>query len=169
MAQVQESNKEVSEDQVVYLSIGIVLVVVISTVVIYGIGLAQNQQASSYQNKIAGVEEEIAQLAEVEEKATALGIQEGKLNFLYASQAKWSDLVADLGSKCVKGVRFSQVAVDQTQNQATFEGFANSFIQLNQQVVALQQSNFFQAIDLSNATIDDQGKVQFYLIAKLAE
>ena len=169
MAQEKESTNEISDDQVTYLSIGIVLVIAVGSLVIYGIGLAQGQRADSYENKIAGVEEEITQLAEIERVATALGVQEEKLDSLYSSQTKWSGLVADLGRKCVEGVKFSQVAVDREQNQVIFDGSAGSFIRLNQQVVALQESDYFEKVDLTSAMVGDQRKIQFHLTAQLAE
>jgi len=164
MVQTESSNQS-RDDQVIFVSIGVVLVIVISTLVIYGIGFAQSQRAASYQNKIEGVEQELVGLSGVEEQALALGVQEGKLDFLYGTQTKWSGMISDLGKKCLKGVRFSQVSVDRKEAQATIDGTANSFLALNQQVVALQSSDFFDKIDLASATVDGKGGVQFSLTA----
>ena len=169
MAENQEPTNQVGDEEVIYLSIGVILVIVISTIVIYGIGFAQSKQAASYQNKIAGVKEEIAGLSETEEKALALGIQEEELDSLYNRQTKWSSLVSGFGKRCVKGVKFTQVSVDGSEKQVTIEGTAGSYLSLNKQVVALQGSEFFGNVDLTTATTDDKGRVSFHLTAQLAK
>ncbi len=164
-----ESPNQAQDDQVIFVSIGVVLVVVISSLVIYGIGFAQSQRAASYQNKVEAVDQELVGLSEVEEQALALGIQEGKLDFLYGSQTKWLGLVKALSGKCLKGSRFSQVSVDKSENEVIIDGVANSYLGLNRQVVALQQSEFFENIDLTSATADGKGKVQFSLVAQIGQ
>jgi Tfp pilus assembly protein PilN len=169
MAENQEPANQVGDEEVTYLSIGIIAVIVISSVVIYGIGFAQSKQAASYQNKIAGVEEEIATISEVEAQALALGVQEEELDSLYNRQTKWSGLVTSFGKRCLKGVKFTMISVDGGEGQVTIDGTASSYLGLNKQVVALQDSELLDSVDLTSATTDDEGRVSFHLIAQLAQ
>lgn len=162
-AQQETDSGQMNEEQVIYVSIGIVIVILISSVVIWGIGLFQQQQAASYQNKIAGVETEVAELEVIEEKALALGVQEERLDSLYSTQTEWSDLVKDLGTKAVKGVKFIQVTVDKVEQQVTIDGKSNTYLNLNRQVVALQESKFFDQLNIASAQVDDQGDIQFQI------
>jgi len=168
MVQQKTDSGQMDEEQVIYVSIGVVVVILISSVVIWGIGLVQQQQAASYQNKIAGVETEVAELEAVEGKALALGVQEERLDSLYSSQTQWSDLIKDLGVKAVKGVKFIQVTVDKVEQQVTIDGRSNTYLNLNRQVVALQESSFFDQLNIASAQVDDQGDIQFQVIGVLA-
>jgi Tfp pilus assembly protein PilN len=160
----KSTSASVDDQQVTYFSIGLMIVVVVSLIVVYGIAYAQQSQADSYQNKIESLEQELVEYEDVESKALALGIQEDELESLYSSQETYAKLVNELSKQAVKGTKLNSVSMDGDGLQ--IQGTATSYLNVNKQVVAYEAIENIDTVMLGSA-IDGQDGVQFNLTATL--
>jgi Tfp pilus assembly protein PilN len=167
MNQDQGTSEQVTDEQVIYVSIGIVLVILISSLVIYGIGYGQSRQAANYENKIAAVEEELADYQDVEEEALALGVAQKEIDSLYAGQKTYDGLVSDLSDQALKNISLSNVSIDSSAGTIQIQGLAKSYLGVNKQVVSYSQSEWMDNIQILSATDDSGGNVQFSLSADI--
>lgn len=154
------------DEQVTYVSIGLVSVIIIAAVVIYGIGFTQQKQADGYENKIAGVDKQVTKLQEVKEHALALGIQEEEIGSLYKRQDSWSKAIIALSDNSLKKITFTSVSIDGS-GQVNITGTANNYMDVNKQVVALNSSGAFEEAFLTNVNYQE-GVLNFTVIANLA-
>ncbi len=167
MANEEQVNEQIDDQQVIYFSIGVVLIVIISSIVIYGIGYAQSRQAASYENKIEAVDQELANLEEVEETALALGVAQEEISSLYSRQTTYSNLVADLADLALKDVSLINVNLDSSDSSIQIQGLAKSYRDANKQVIAYGQSESLKDVQIVSATDDSEGKVQFTISASI--
>lgn len=158
---------EKTDEQVIYFSIGIVLVVIISSIVIYSIGYAQERQAANYENKIEAVEQDLADFEEVEKQALALGVAQEEIESLYAGQKTYAGLIADLSNYALKNVTLANVSMDSSAMTLQIQGLAKSYLGVNKQVVAYGQSDWIDNVQVVSATDDSGGNVQFSLMADI--
>jgi Tfp pilus assembly protein PilN len=166
MSPNQNQNSSESQ-QLTYFSIGVVLVVIISSVIIYGIGYTQSRQASSYENKIEAVEQELKQFEEVEKQALALGVAEDNISDLYQRQNTYASLISDLADLALKDVKLATVNLDSSDSSLQIQGQAKNYLDVNKQVVAYQRSESIDDIQILSATEDEKGRIQFSLLANI--
>lgn len=166
MSPNQNQNSSESQ-QLTYFSIGVVLVVIISSVIIYGIGYTQSRQASSYENKIEAVEQELKQFEEVEKQALALGVAEDNISDLYQRQNTYAGLISDLADLALKDVKLATVNLDSSDSSLQIQGQAKNYLDVNKQVVAYQRSESIDDIQILSATEDEKGRIQFSLLANI--
>jgi hypothetical protein len=147
MSPNQNENSSESQ-QLTYFSIGIVLVIIISSIVVYGIGYGQSRQANSYENKIEAVDKELKQLEGVEEQALALGMAEDNISDLYARQDTYSRLISDLADLALKDVKLTSVNLDSSDSRMQIQGQANNYLAANKQVIAYQKSELINSVQI---------------------
>jgi len=160
-------NEQIDDQQVIYFSIGVVLIIIIASIVIYGIGYGQSSQASSYKNKIEAVDQQLSSLESIEETALALGVAQEEINTLYSRQITYSNLISDLSDLGLKNVSLTNVSLDGTDSSLQIQGVARSYRDVNKQVVAYHKSESLDDIQIVSAADDSEGKVQFLISASV--